>query len=1505
MAITSSQSSVFTPPNITQLIGTRMDGTNYPTWRFQCYPILQTYDLLGFVEGTEPCPAKFLPDSNGQVSTDLNPAYVLWRKKDQFVMSWLNASLTDKVISTLYGLTTSRQVWLSLSNRYASQSRSRILNLKRQLQNLQQGSKTCTEYLHDAKLLADQLAAVGKPVDEDDLISYIIGGLNASFNAFITTCSFTLDDSTMSFDDFQSKLLSHEMFLEQQNQALHSSQHSFAMVAQKSKSLGPRKSKFNFTPRPTHNLSAQPHFAPRKSKFTMPSHASPPQHKYAPSTNLNSAPRSPCQICGKLSHRALDCFHRMDYSFQGRHPPAQLAAMVAPTHTVPEDDPWYADSGANNHITNDIANLSLHEPYGGDESVAVGNGSGLSIKNTGSLHLHTPSSSFHLNRVFHCPTAMANLLSINQFCLDNDCFFILTGSHYFVKDNKTGKTLLEGRSEGGLYPIHINKNFVNKCRAHVALFGVKTSLDVWHARLGHPSSQITKRVVSSFQLPLAGSLSVDHICSHCQLGKSKQLPFSDSTRVSSHPLELIHSDVWVSPIVSHSGYRYYVFFIDDYSRFTWMYPISNKSDVFSCFVKFKTLVENFFSCRIKQFQSDNGGEYVSNQFTSFLTSNGILHRLTCPYTSQQNGVAERKHRHVMDIGLSLLAQSRLPSSFWVDAFLTAIFLINRLPTPILNHESPYSKLFQRSPDYSQLRSFGCVCYPLLRPYSSHKLAFRSKICLFLGYSSHHKGYRCYDPVSKKIYMSRNVVFDEKKFPGLLASQNSTPFGSTPSAPLSSPQNSVLSLPATSVTPPHQNSALSLPPTTNNQVNSLSNASVEFPPAIPINSALSLPPTTHNEVNPLNHASIDPSPAISIPFINFSPDSRSPSITHISPSSSPFSINPNSLPVSTLNDQPSPIPPISSPLPQNRMVTRTQTGSLKPKAFPDFKLFYSSKHPLRALHSVVLPPEPTCYSQAITSTEWRQAMGHEFDALLANKTWTLVPRPSNQNIIRNKWVYKLKQRADGSIDRYKARLVAKGFDQVCGVDFSETFSPVIKPATVRVILALAVHFGWPLRQLDVSNAFLHGNLLEEVYMEQPRGFVDPLFPDHVCRLHKALYGLKQAPRAWFNRLSQSLLELEFTASSVDNSLFTFHKSGIHIFLLVYVDDIVLTGTHSSLLDALIRRLQDEFALKDLGPLGYFLGIEVQRTPCGLHLRQSKYILDILHRARMIGAKPYAAPCVSGGKLSSQSGAPLSDVSEYRSIVGALQYCTLTRPEIAYSVNQLCQHLHAPTTAHWTSAKRVLRYLKGTVDHGLYFTRGSLALHAYSDSDWAGDPDDRRSTTGYGVFLGPCLISWCAKKQPTVSRSSTEAEYRALAMTVAELYWLRMLVKDLQLPILSPPIIWCDNIGALALASNPVYHGRTKHIEVDVHFIREKVANKDVILKFISTVDQVADIFTKGLSSTRFNFLKDKLMVCVPPISLRGPVNQPAVKDQSSAHDSMALSQEDTITASHHAPRRKET
>jgi len=316
-------------------------------------------------------------------------------------------------------------------------------------------------------------------------------------------------------------------------------------------------------------------------------------------------------------------------------------------------------------------------------------------------------------------------------------------------------------------------------------------------------------------------------------------------------------------------------------------------------------------------------------------------------------------------------------------------------------------------------------------------------------------------------------------------------------------------------------------------------------------------------------------------------------------------------------------------------------------------------------------------------------------------------------------------------------------------------------------------------------------------------------------------------------------------------------------LIYVDDIIVTGNHQSVISSLITQLQIKFLIKDLGNLAFFLGIQVTRTKNSLHLCQAKYINELLNRTSMIGAKLAPSPCPASSKLSKLDGEPLPDPTEYRQVVGALLYCTLTRPDLAYAVSQLCQHMHAPSTTHWSAVKRVLHYLKHTLDHGLQYTPGTLQLQAFSDSDWAGNPDDRRSTSGFGVYLSNCLISWSAKKQAVVSRSSTEAEYRSMALITAELFWIRMLFKEFCIPLTSRPILWCDNLSALALTSNPVYHSRTKHIEFDYHFIREKVLNGDILIKFLPTKDQVADIFTKGLSLAQFSSLKSKLMVLPPP------------------------------------------
>jgi histone deacetylase 1/2 len=507
------------------------------------------------------------------------------------------------------------------------------------------------------------------------------------------------------------------------------------------------------------------------------------------------------------------------------------------------------------------------------------------------------------------------------------------------------------------------------------------------------------------------------------------------------------------------------------------------------------------------------------------------------------------------------------------------------------------------------------------------------------------------------------------------------------------------------------------------------------------------------------------------------------------------------------------------------------------------------------------PEPRDLQQAMAVPQWREAMNQEFGALQKNDTWRLVPRRPGLNVIDSKWVFKVKQSADGSVERYKARLVAKGFKQRYGVDYADTFSPVVKPTTIRLLLPLAVSRRWHLRQLDIQNAFLNGILDEEVYMRQPPGFEDPSRPDHLCRLVKAIYGLKQAPRAWHARLSAVLEKLGFKASAADTSLFILQSSAVTVYLLIYVDDIIVVSSSARASARLVDDLRSEFSVKDLGPLHFFLGIEVlSQSSGGLILTQRKYALELLRRAWMLKCQPATTPMTVSDPLSTSSGLPLSsdEATRYRSVVGGLQYLTVTRPDLSYAVNRVCQFLHEPRDTHWAAVKRILRYVKLTGNHGLRIKHvADTLLSAFSDADWPGNSDDRRSTGGYALFLGGNLIAWSARKQATVSRSSTESEYKALADATAELIWIQSVLQEIGIKLDHPPVLWCDNLGATYLSSNPVFHARTKHIEVDFHFVRERVAKKLLRIQFISSKEQVADIFTKPLPLPAFHACRHNL------------------------------------------------
>uniref|UniRef100_A0A6N2MH16 Integrase catalytic domain-containing protein n=1 Tax=Salix viminalis TaxID=40686 RepID=A0A6N2MH16_SALVM len=814
--------------------------------------------------------------------------------------------------------------------------------------------------------------------------------------------------------------------------------------------------------------------------------------------------------------------------------------------------------------------------------------------------------------------------------------------------------------------------------------------------------------------------------------------------------------------------------------------------------------------------------HIHREFLSmrpFFDSHGTIFHHTCVYTPQQNGVVERKHRHLLNVSRALCFQANIPLKFWGESLQTASYLINRLPSPLLNNKTLFELLHGVQPDYSHLRVFG-----------------------------------------HKIFTSRDVLFHENTFP----------FSTSPTEETQDPP--ILPIP---ITDPHTNNQPQPPsPIHNAQPNPTW-------PSTSTNNPVQPDPPLHNPaqtspafLNPsLTSTDIKAQPEPSFPntiqpdqpittahpehsTTNTAQPDQHPNHTkaHLPTASSPVA--------PPTRDQLTPIVPLrrsnrtSHPPPHFQHYQTHHAALLMPDVlspsssstrYPIHR--YVSYTPLSNIHrsfvsNISHRVEPANYEQAHRDPNWISAMESEIAALEANNTWSMVPLPPGQRPIGCKWVYKIKYLSDGTIERYKARLVAKGFTQRESIDYKETFAPVAKLTIVRCLLSVAALRNWSLYQMDVENAFLHGDLLEEVYMSPPPGYRRQ-GEQMVCRLHKSLYGLKQASCTWFQRFSSAVQEIGFQQSQADYSLFTMVRGEFITMILLYVDDMIITGNDEQEIRKLKQFLNGCFRIKDLGLLKYFLGVEVARSKEGISICQRKYTLDILEEAGLLGVNTMEPDMT----LASTDSDTLKDPTQYRRLIGKLIYLTITRPEITYAVNTLSQFMQEPKLHHLKASRQILQYLKNTPGQGLLFpAKGQLNLVSYCDADWAKCVVTRRSVTGYCIFLGQSLISWKSKKQVTVSRSSAEAEYRSMAAATCELTWLRYLLKDLQA---SHPQ------SALHIAANPVYHERTKHIELDCHIVREKIQKGEIKIAYAPTGDQVADIFTKPLRAPIFHIHLSKL------------------------------------------------
>ncbi|KAL2253435.1 UNVERIFIED_CONTAM: Retrovirus-related Pol polyprotein from transposon RE1 [Sesamum indicum] len=858
--------------------------------------------------------------------------------------------------------------------------------------------------------------------------------------------------------------------------------------------------------------------------------------------------------------------------------------------------------------------------------------------------------------------------------------------------------------------------------------------DVWHKRLGHLSKNSMKHISS------LSHLEFDHSsCEICPLAKMHQLPFSSSSIHSTSIFALVHADIWgpyKEPTLS--GCHYFLTIVDDFSKSTWTFFMCYKSQCLEMFQTFYKLVLTQFNKRIQSIRTNNGSEFLSSQFQSFLRDSGIIHQRTCAYTPQQNGVVERKHRFLLDIARSIMFQSSFPRRFWGDAILSATYLVNRFPTAVLGWKTPYEILYQKVPSYEHLKTIGCLCFAIKPSPHLSKFDKRSVKCVLLGYPPGQKGYKLFDIDSNTTFVSRNVTFHEDIF----SFAQSPPV--VPQIPL---------------------------------------------PIIPLNDD----PHTESTRSQRNHSR----PAWLSDFVcNLASHTAAPTITSLS------------------------------------------------STYMDF------------VASLSVLQEPRNYKEASSNPQWVAAMDKELQALESNNTWEVVPLPSGKRSIGCRWVFKIKLKDDGSIERYKARIVAKGYTQVEGVDYVERFSPVAKAVTVRLFIAIATSFQWPLHQIDINNAFLHGHLDEEIYMDAPEGY--SIKPGYVCLLRRSLYGLKQASRQWNLEFSRSLTVFSFKQSEHDHCLFLKPLDTGFIGLLVYVDDVLIMAPTDDLISQVKVHLDALFTIKDLGSARYFLGLQIARSEAGTSVTQSKYISDIIADCGLLHARPAATPLTPGLKLHDDDDNLLEDPESFRRLIGRLLYLSFTRPNISHGVQQLSQFLQRPCRSHWLAATRLVRYLKGTSAQGLFFpVSNSLKLRAFCDADWAACPDTRRSLSGFCVFLGPTIISWKTKKQCTVSRSSAEAEYRSMTAATCELKWISFLLRDFGIALDGPIPFHCDNQAALHIMANPVFHERTKHLDIDCHIVRNCYKEGFLDPIFVRSREQLADLFTKSLSSSQFSSLVCKL------------------------------------------------
>ena len=1249
----------------------KLNGSeNWSTWKFQIKHMLLAKDLWKYADGSE----VLAVGANEATTAQFN-------SNSQKALTQIVLSINTSQLYLITSCTTAAGAWKELCGHFECNTLGNKLILKKEYFRMEMKEGTEMEFhLKRMKELTERLAAIDSAISEEDQIVTLLGSLPRSYEHIVTALE------ARASTDLKLSYVQQTLLYEEKKRTGNPpvADGSSALLSQD------RKKSKNFK----------------------------------------------CYKCGEIGHFRSECPKNKSEKGQRQKHRAKTAnektsdldeTLFKASTGIQQNQKWIIDSGASSHMVterNAMTTLTALDP---PEKVCLGDGYTVDAIGRGKVNLTCVAegnvNSLVLSDVLLVPDLHCNLFSVRSAAAHGKRIEF-DGSDCVIKDSK-GKTWAKGNLDGKLYTLDC------KTEHHASV--AETKSDLWHKRLGHINEQRMQELAKK-KLVTGVSLDTSQVqfCEPCVKGKMSRKKFDNAKeKRTTRKLERIHSDV-CGPMQteSHGGKRYFVTFIDDYSKCCAVYFIRNKSEVLEKFQEFEAAVTVETGLKIGALRSDNGGEYVSEAFGNFLKSKGIQHELTVPDTPQQNGTAERMNRTLVESARAMLFNSGLPMVFWAEAISTACYLRNRTQTAGIKEATPYEVWYGRKPDLSHLRIFGCAAYALVRDFQRKKWDSKAQKMIFIGYSRSAKGFRLYDPTSRRVFVRKDVIFNESDL-GKNAKEES--------------------------------------------------AQKQRPPVVEIDLGDKDSEAQKEELQANPRAQRQRRPPIRYGYEEYADAAH-------------FALNVSSL----------------------KEALESEDGA-----------------------------------------KWKAAADVEYSSLIENHTWDLVEPPENAKVIESRWVFKVKNDCNGNVERYKARLVAKGYSQVKGIDYNETFSPVVRFLTVRALLASGVQQKKLIHQMDVTTAFLNGKLEEDVYMYQPEGYVKAGKERLVCKLNKSLYGLKQAPRCWNKELNIFLSDIGYSQSAADPCVYL--KDGNII--AIYVDDLIVMTDSEDEMISIKRSLADKFKMKDLGEINFFLGVTVQRNGDDLVLHQKSYIEEILRKYKMQDSKPVSTPRDMNVQLEKEDGSESVDQTLYQSIVGALLYVSMaTRPDIAQAVGAVSRYSADPKQTHLTAAKRILRYLKGTTELVLTYRCVDGNLCCFSDSDWAGDVDTRHSTSGYILTLGGCAISWNSKLQRVTALSTAEAEFIAVSEACKELMWMKKLMEEVQ-NVKLPMTVMEDNQAAIAMIKNPVYHARTKHIDIRYHFIRELYQEGQIRLEYCPSSENIADLMTKPIPRVQFGKLCERLGLIV--------------------------------------------